>query len=113
MCFQVSAILTAGSCRGIFGWAPGRHQLMCNPHKMHYHYAKGYTASLAYPWRTPLLLSLSFSLKSVLVFLLIVDCVGFYRYQGREHTLEITLYIFIKDHRVSFLLIVCKQCFLT
>ena len=33
--------------------------------------------------------------KVCLVFLLVVGCVGFYWYKGREHNLGITLYIFI------------------
>ena len=74
--------MLAGNCRSIYSSSHGRHQPLCHTHKMGDNYAQGYSASLAHPWRASVLLKSS--PKSVSVFLLVVGCVGFNRYKGRE-----------------------------
>ena len=54
--------------------------------------AQGHTISVTYPWRASALLK-TFSPKSVLVFLLVVGCVGFCQYQGWEFRVGFALYI--------------------
>ena len=68
---------SAGSCRVLFDWPPGRCQPLCNPHKMHYNNTQEYPTHPSHLWRVPPLLSSSSSPKSVSVFLLFVDCVWF------------------------------------
>ena len=75
---------SAGSCRILSGWPPGRHLPLCDPCKVHHNNAQGYPISPYYPWKASSLLSSSSSPKSVLVFLLDVGCVGSYWYKGRE-----------------------------
>ena len=47
---------SAGSFRGLFGWAHGRHQPLCNPYKTYNNYAQRHIISIMYPWRVSLLL---------------------------------------------------------
>ena len=47
---------------------------------------------------------ISFFLRSVLVFLLVVGCVGFCQYQGRELNVGLTLYTIVKCYGGLFLL---------
>ena len=94
---------STGSCRGIFGWAPGRCQPMCNPHEMHNYYAQRHSASLTYLWRASslmkVLLPISFS-----VFLLVVGCVEFCWYQGREFSVGFALYILLNTMGFIFVI---------
>ena len=53
----------------------------------------------------------SFSQKSVLVFLLVVGCVGFCQYQGREFSVGFALYIYCWVLWDLFLLLVHKNVF--
>ena len=103
MQFQVHAILTLQEAAEAYLVSLLEDTNLCPTHvKCITIMPKGYTMSLVYLYRTPPLLSLSFSHKSVSVFLLIAGCVGFYWYKGRECNLGITLYIFIKHQGVSF-----------
>ena len=52
---------------------------LCDPCKACNHDPQGYSVSLLYLWRASSLLRSSSSPKSVLVFLLIVGCVGYYQ----------------------------------
>ena len=83
---------SAGSCRGIFGWAPGRCQPLCDPHKTCNNHAQRYTIGVMYPWRAS-------SLIKVLIpedcFSLSVDyrSCGIFWYQGWESSVRFALYI--------------------
>ena len=90
MCFQVCAILTLQEAAEVY--LVGLLDDTNHSCEIYYPYAQGYTISLAYPWRTPSLFNILLP-KSVLVFLLVVGCVGFCQYQGRELILGLTLYI--------------------
>ena len=81
--FQVHHIVSARSCRDIFGWASGRCQPLCHTCKKGDNYAQRHSVSLAHMWRASSLLKPFFP-KSVLVFLLVVGSVGFCQYKGRE-----------------------------
>ena len=88
-------LVSAGSCGGIFGWAHGR----CKP--LHHtclkgnNYALKHSFRLVHIWRASSVLK-SISLKSVLVFLLVVGCVGFCQYKGWEFS-WVLLFTFIMD----------------
>ena len=94
---------TAESCSVLSGQPPGRCQPQCPTCVMHiYNYAKGYTISPSYLWRSPPFLKLSSSQKSV--FSLSVGC-RLYRIllvQGKGMLLGITLCTFINNQGVSF-----------
>ena len=49
---------SAGSCRGTFGWAPGRCQPMHHPCEMLYCHAQRHSARLVYLWKPALLLKI-------------------------------------------------------
>ena len=74
--------MLAGSCRGILGRPHGRCQPLHHTCKTGDNYAQGYSSSPVHLWRAYALVKSS--PKSVLVFLLVVGCVGFYQYKGRE-----------------------------
>ena len=70
----------AGSCRSIYSRPHGRCKPLHHTCKNGNNYGQGHSVSLMHPWRASLILT-SF-LKSVLVFLLVVGCVGFLPVQG-------------------------------
>ena len=84
---------SAGSCRGIFGLAPGRCQPLHNPHEMCNNYAQRHTINMTYPWRASLLLKV---LLPEVCFSLSIGCrlCGIFWYQGRESSVGFALYIY-------------------
>ena len=82
LCFQVHAILCVQeACRGIFGQAFGRCKPLHHTCKKGDTYAQRHSVGLVHAWRASSLLT-SFSPKSVLVFLLVVGCVGLCQFKG-------------------------------
>ena len=92
-------IVSAGRCRGIFGWASGRCQPLHHTCKKGDNYAQRHSVSLVHMWRASSLLK-SFSPKFVSVFLLVVGCVGFCQYKGRKFSVGFLAYCtdIVKHH---------------
>ena len=85
MHFQVCMILTLQEAAEYYLVSLQEDDNLCAIHAKHVTIMpKDIQFCLLYLWRPPLLLSSSSSPRSVLLFLLVVGCVGSYWYKGRE-----------------------------